>query len=35
LLFPERHISKACLARRPKTTEHFSTRMIGSWPSIS
>ena len=27
--------SRACLARRPKTTEHFSTRMIGSWPSIS
>ena len=35
LLFPERRISRACRARRPKTTEQFSTRMIGSWPSIS
>ncbi len=34
LLLPERRISRACLARRPKTTEQFSTRMIGSWPSI-
>src|SRR4028118_7539 len=34
LLLPERRISRACLARRPKTTEQFSTRMIGSRPSI-
>jgi hypothetical protein len=34
LLLPERRISRACLARRPKTTEQFSTRIIGSWPSI-
>src|SRR5215210_2485365 len=32
LLFPERRISSACLALRPKTTEQSSTRMIGSPP---
>jgi hypothetical protein len=35
LLFPERRISRACWARRPKTTEHFSNRMRGFWPSVS
>ena len=30
LFFPERRISSACRALRPKTTEQLSTRMIGS-----
>jgi hypothetical protein len=34
LLLPARRISSACLARRPKITEQFSTRMVGSPPSF-
>src|SRR5215218_8211558 len=35
LVFPERRISSACLARRPKTTEQSSTLMITSRPLLS